>query len=173
MVDLGKMEKQSRQATDLLDRTAGVRLGQSGGMGSDVQYNINGLTGNSVRIFIDGIPIRNYGASFSLSSIPPSMIERVEVYKGVVPGQLAEDALGGAINVVLKKKTLKNLTTSYSYGSFNTHRWDLNGNYRDAKTGFTMRGSAFYNYSDNSYKVWGDQVYVTNPTTGKLDYVTA
>lgn len=173
MVDLGKMEKQSLQATDLLDRTAGVRLRQSGGMGSDVQYNINGLTGNSVRIFIDGIPIRNYGASFSLSSIPPSMIERVEVYKGVVPGQLAEDALGGAINVVLKKKTLKNLTTSYSYGSFNTHRWDLNGNYRDAKTGFTMRGSAFYNYSDNSYKVWGDQVYVTNPTTGKMDYVTA
>ena len=173
VVDLGKMEKMSMQSTDLLDRTAGVRLQQSGGMGSDVSYNINGLTGNSIRIFIDGIPIRNYGTSFSLSSIPPSMIERVEVYKGVVPGQLAEDALGGAINVVLKKKTRKNLSTSYSYGSFNTHRWDMNGNYREAKSGFTMRGSAFYNYSDNSYKVWGDQVYITNPVTGKMDYVTA
>lgn len=173
MVDLTKAAQQSFQATDLLDRTSGVRLRQSGGLGSDVQYNINGLSGNSIRIFIDGIPIRNYGSSFSLSNIPPSMIERIEVFKGVVPGQLAEDALGGAINVVMKKRNRKNLSTSYSYGSFNTHRWDMNANMRSAKTGLTFRGSAFYNYSDNNYKVWGDQVYVTNPVTGEMSYVKA
>lgn len=173
VVEMKKLEVQSFQATELLDRMSGIKLRQSGGMGSDVQYNINGLSGNSIRIFIDGIPIRNYGASFSLSSIPPSMIERVEVYKGVVPGHLAEDALGGAINVILKNKVRKNLSTSYSYGSFNTHRYDLNGNYRDAKTGLTVKGSAFYNYSDNNYKVWGDQVYVSNPVTGEMTYVKA
>ncbi|MCD7930525.1 MAG: TonB-dependent receptor plug domain-containing protein [Tannerellaceae bacterium] len=103
LIDAKKLEFQSIQTTELLDRTAGVRIRQSGGMGSDVQYNINGLTGNSIRIFIDGIPVRNYGSSFSLSSIPPAMIERIEVYKGVVPAHLSEDALGGAINVILKK----------------------------------------------------------------------
>ena len=173
VVDLNKLETQSFQATELLDRTSGVKLRQSGGMGSDIQYNINGLSGNSIRIFIDGIPIRNFGSSFSLSSIPPSMIERIEVYKGVVPAQLAEDALGGAINVIMKNKVQKNLSVSYSYGSFNTNRVDLNGNYRDDKTGFTVRGSAFYNYSDNDYKVWGDQIYITNPITGEMDYITA
>lgn len=172
-VDVSKAAKQTLQATDLLDRTSGVRLRQSGGLGSDIQYNINGLSGNSIRVFIDGIPIRNYGSSFSLSNIPPSMIERIEVFKGVVPGQLAEDALGGAINVVMKKRNRKNLSTSYSYGSFNTHRWDMNANYRSAKNGLTFRGSAFYNYSDNNYKVWGDQIYITNPITGEMDYVTA
>ena len=173
VVDLKKLETQSIQAADLIDRTAGVRLRQSGGMGSDIQYNINGLSGSSIRVFIDGIPIRNYGSSFSLSSIPSSMIERVEVYKGVVPGKLAEDALGGAINIILKNKARKNLSASYSFGSFNTHRADLNFNYREAKTGFSARGSAFYNYSDNNYKVWGDQIYVTDPMTGEMDYITA
>lgn len=173
LIDTRKMESQSIQTTELLDRTAGVRIRQSGGMGSDIQYNINGLTGNSVRIFIDGIPIRNYGSSFSLSSIPPAMIERIEVYKGVVPGELAEDALGGAINVILKKANISSLTTSYSYGSFNTHRWDMSANYRNSKSGFMASGSAFYNSTDNSYKVWGDQIYITDPKTGEMDYITA
>ena len=92
------------QTTELLGRTAGLKIRQTAGLGSELSYNLNGLTGNSVRIFIDGIPMRNYGRSFSLSSIPPSMIERIEVYKGVLPTELSEDALGGGINVVLKKR---------------------------------------------------------------------
>ena len=175
VLDMKALDVQSVQADELLDRTAGVRIRQSGGMGSQTNYNINGLSGSSVRIFIDGIPIRNYGASFSLSSIPPAQIERIEVYKGVVPAHLSEDALGGAINVVLKKtKGMRNrLSASYSYGSFNTHRGDVDGSYRNEKTGFTVEGSVFYNYTDNDYKVWGDQVYVSKPPSWQLDYITA
>lgn len=173
VVSMKKATLSSLLSSELLDRTAGIKLRQSGGFGSEIQYNINGLSGNSVRVFIDGIPIRNYGSSFSLSSIPTSMIDRIEVYKGVVPAYLSEDALGGAVNIVLKESSLTNLSTSYSYGSFNTHKWDMNGNYRNDSTGFTVGGSAFYNYTDNNYKVWGDQIYITDPESGKINYVTA
>jgi outer membrane receptor protein involved in Fe transport len=156
------VEQQSIQANELLDRSAGVRIRQNGGLGSNIQYNINGLSGNSIRIFIDGIPIASYGPSFSLNSIPTSMIERIDVYKGVVPAHLSDDALGGAINVVLKKTIQNMLTASYSFGSFNTHQANINGGYRNKKNGFTARASTFYNYSDNSYKVWGDKIYVTD-----------
>ncbi len=166
------IEIQSVQANELLDQVAGVRIRQDGGMGSRVRYNINGLSGNAIRIFLDGIPIENYGRSFSLSSIPTSLIERIEVYKGVVPAELGNDALGGAINVVSKKASANSLSTAYSFGSFNTHQWGVNGNYRNRKNGITVRGSAFYNYSDNNYKVWGDQVYLTN-SKGKIEYVEA
>lgn len=164
---------QNIQTTELLGRSAGVKIRQTAGLGSDISFNLNGLTGNSVRIFIDGIPIRNYGRSFSLSTIPPSMIERIEVYKGILPSELSEDALGGGINVVLKKDMKTNLTTSYSYGSFNTHQWDLNANYRNRKNGLTVNLSSFHNHTDNNYKVWGENVYVTNNTTGEYDYVVA
>jgi outer membrane receptor protein involved in Fe transport len=158
VVETRKMAVQSVQTTELLDRTAGVKIRQEGGLGSRMNYTINGLSGEAVKVFIDGVPARNYGASFSLSSIPPALIERIEVYKGVVPGYLSEDALGGAINVVLKKRRTNSLSTSYSFGSFNTHQWNASGNYR-SKTGLTVDASVFYNYSDNNYKVWGNDIY--------------
>lgn len=175
VVETQNLALQNIQTSELLDRTAGIRIRQSGGMGSSHDFNINGLSGNSVRIFIDGVPIRNYGASFSISSIPPSQIERIEVYKGVIPTHLSEDALGGAVNVVLKKdaRTQKSLLASYSFGSFNTHQGNINGSYRNARSGFTVMASSFYNYSDNNYRVWGEQVFVSEPPTWSLQYVKA
>lgn len=167
------VEQQTIQTNELLDRSAGVKVRQTGGLGSNVQYNINGLSGNSIRIFIDGIPISSYGPSFSLNSIPTSMIERIDVYKGVVPAHLSDDALGGAINVVLKKSMQNMATASYSFGSFNTHQANINGGYRNKKNGITARASTFYNYSDNSYKVWGEKIYLTDISTGKVQKVTA
>lgn len=175
VVETQQMALQSVQTMELLDRTAGVRIRQNGGMGSANQFTINGLSGNSVRVFIDGIPVRNYGSSFSLSSLAPEQIERIEVYKGVVPAHLSEDALGGAINVVLKKniRSKNSVVASYSFGSFNTHQANINANYRNDSTGFTVLGSAFYNYTDNNYEVWGDQVFVSEPPSWSLQYVKA
>ncbi|MEP3837523.1 MAG: TonB-dependent receptor [Algibacter sp.] len=146
------------QTNELLNTTVGVKLRQNGGLGSNVEYSLNGLSGNSVSIFIDGIPMSMYGSSISLNSIPPSMIKHIEVYKGVIPGHLADDALGGAINIVLKKGTKTMFNASVSYGSFNTFQTNFNGLYRFEKTGFTVKASAFHNYSDNDYKVWGPTI---------------
>lgn len=160
------------QTNELLDRTAGVRIRQNGGLGSEVQYNINGLSGNAVRIFIDGIPISTYGSSFDLNSIPPAMIERIEVYKGVVPGYLSDDSLGGAINIVMKNSFKNNFNVSSSYGSFNTVQTNFSGLYRMEKSGLTVKASGFLNYSDNDYEVYGKNVYNILPN-GQLDYVRA
>lgn len=173
VVSTKELALQSLGTTEILDRSAGVKIRQSAGLGSDINFNLNGLSGNSVRVFIDGIPIRNYGKAFSLSSIPPSMIERIEVFKGVLPGELTEDALGGGINVILKKENKNSLTAAYTFGSFNTHQADIQGNYYHEKTGINTQLSAFYTYTDNNYDVYGDNVYVVNPQTGKVKYVTA
>ncbi|MCC9070658.1 TonB-dependent receptor [Flavobacterium sp. F-65] len=157
VIETQKMALQSIQTNELLDRSAGVRIRQDGGLGSKIDYNINGLSGNAVKVFIDGIPASNFGSSYSLNSIPPALIDRIEVYKGVVPANLSEDALGGAINIILKKKTRNSLVTSYSLGSFNTHQWNIASNYRK-ENGFTVDASAFYNYSDNNYEVWGKSI---------------
>lgn len=149
------------QTNELLNTTVGVKIRQNGGLGSDVSYSLNGLSGNSVRIFIDGIPISTYGNSFNLNSIPPSMIKQIEVYKGVVPGHLADDALGGAINIMLHNDAKTNFNASVSYGSFNTLQANVNGLYRVEKSGFTVKASLFHNYSDNDYKVSGRSVVVT------------
>ena len=150
----------------------GVKVRQNGGLGSSVNYNLNGLSGNSIKIFIDGIPISTYGSSFDLNSINPAMIDRIEVYKGVVPGELADDALGGAINIIMKKNRSNNLNASVSRGSFNTTQANFNGTYNAKNSGFFARASAFYNYSDNDYEVWGKFVRNILPN-GRYDYVRA
>lgn len=171
-IPMRDLKMQSLQANEVLDQSAGVRIRQDGGMGSHVHYNINGLTGSSVRLFIDGVPLESFGSSFSLNSIPVNMIKRIEVYKGVVPPHLSSDALGGAINVVLdRNQGSHNLDFSYSVGSFNTHSANVNGSYR-SNSGLTLSGSAFYNYSDNNYRVWGEEVFTTD-RTGKIERITA
>lgn len=170
IIDTKEASLRNLQTNELLNRTVGVRVRQSGGIGSSATYNLNGMSGRAIGIFIDGIEISTYGSSFNLNNIPPAMIERIEVYKGVLPAHLAGDFLGGGINVILKKGAVQNnITASASYGSFNTQQTDLSGMYRDPKTGLTLRGSGFYSYSDNDYEVWGKFVRNEQPNGQMLE----
>lgn len=164
-VDTRDLQIKSAEINEVLDKIPGLRVRSNGGLGSRTHYNINGLSGRAVRLFIDGVPAESFGSSYSISSIPVSLIERVDVYKGVVPIEFGNDAMGGAINIVTKQFTKnhsqnKSLNISYSYGSFNTHKADLTGSWRNDKTGITTRLSAFYNYSDNNYWVWSDDIKI-------------
>lgn len=141
---------------ELLDRAVGVRVRQNGGEGAPIEYNLNGMSGSTIGIFLDGLEISTYGSSFNLNNIPPAMIERIEVYKGVLPSHLSGNYIGGAINVIMKKDaSANNLSAAISYGSFNTYKADLGALYRDNKSGFTSRISGFYSHSDNNYEMWG------------------
>lgn len=141
---------------ELLDRAVGVRVRQNGGEGSPIEYNLNGMSGSTIGLFLDGIEISTYGSSFNLNNIPPAMIERIEVYKGVLPSHLSGNYIGGAINVIMKKDaSANNINAAVSYGSFNTYRADVGGLYRNQKSGFTTRISGFYSHSDNNYEMWG------------------
>jgi outer membrane receptor protein involved in Fe transport len=164
-VDTRDLQVKSAEINEVLDKMPGLRVRSDGGLGSRTHYNINGLSGRAVRLFIDGVPAESFGSSYSISSIPVSLIERVDVYKGVVPIEFGNDAMGGAINIVTKQFTKnhsqnKSLNVSYSFGSFNTHKADLTGSWRNDKTGITTSLSAFYNYSDNKYWVWSDDIKI-------------
>lgn len=140
-------------AKELLNRVSGVRVSEEGGLGSDLNFSLNGFSGDQVKFFLDGIPMDNFGSSLGINNIPVNTIERIEVYKGVVPVWLGTDALGGAVNIITNQQD-NFLDASYSFGSFNTHRVSLNGAHTNDKSGFTFRGNINYNYADNNYKVW-------------------
>ena len=142
----------------VLNRTAGVRVREEGGMGSDFNFAINGLSGKAVKFFIDGIPMEVMGSAMSLNNIPVNLAERMEVYKGVVPVSLGSDALGGAVNIITSQNVNNYLDASYSYGSFNTHRLALTGQYTTAK-GLIVKASGFANYSDNNYLMRGMEIW--------------
>lgn len=152
-IDAKPLHNSSQDINQVLGKTAGVRVREDGGLGSSFNFSLNGFSGRQVKLFLDGIPMDNFGSSLSLNNIPINLADRIEVYKGVVPIWLGADALGGAVNVVTNTKTQRYLDVSYSYGSFNTHRSAVSAGYTDEKTGLTVLGNLFQNYSDNNYWV--------------------
>ncbi len=163
VVDARKLHHTNLDLGHALDRVSGVRVRESGGVGSRMNFSLNGFSGKQIKFFIDGIPMDDFGSSFQLNNIPINLAERIEVYKGVVPIGLGADALGGAVNIVTKNVQKNYVDASYSYGSFNTHRTVINTAYV-AESGFTVQVNAFQNYSDNNY--WVD-VDVADIQTGK------
>lgn len=151
-VNLKMVHNTSADLNQVLNRTTGVRVRETGGMGSDFNFSLNGFSGNQVKFFLDGIPIDSYGSSFTLNNIPVNLAERIEIYKGVVPVELGSDALGGAINIITNQSVKRYIDASYSVGSFNTHKLAINTRF-SGKKGFVANINAFGNYSDNSYKV--------------------
>ncbi|MGS2737865.1 TonB-dependent receptor domain-containing protein [Sinomicrobium sp. M5D2P17] len=152
VVDAKKLHHTTLDMGHALDRVSGIRVRESGGVGSQMNFSINGFRGRQVRFFVDGIPMDDFGSSFQLNNIPVNLAQRIEVYKGVVPVGLGSDALGGAVNIITNTYDKSHLDASYSYGSFNTHRSMVNAVYV-AKSGFIAQINAFQNYSDNNYKM--------------------
>jgi outer membrane cobalamin receptor len=161
-VDVKQLHNTAMDLSHALDRVSGVRIRESGGVGSGFNFSLNGFTGRQVKFFIDGVPMENFGSSFQINNIPVNLAERIEVYKGVVPISFGADALGGAVNIVTGKQQSNYVDASYSYGSFNTHKSCVNAGYT-AANGFTAQLNLFQNYSDNNYYV---DVDVADLSTG-------
>lgn len=144
---------------ELVNRASGIKVRQEGGVGSDFDLSINGMSGNSVRYFIDGVPLETKGSEVSLANLPVNIIDHIEMYKGVVPSYLGSDALGGAINIVTKKEKKNYLDVSYGIGSFHTHKADMNAQIVFPKSGIIVRPTVGVNYSKNDYMMKGVEVW--------------
>lgn len=160
-IDVRSMISSLNSLNGIVDRTAGVKVREEGGVGSDFDLMINGMSGNSVRYFLDGVPLDTKGSNVTLANLPVNLIDRVEIYKGVVPTWLSSDALGGAVNIVTNRKKTNYLDVSYGFGSFHTHKADLNGQYI-FKNGLAIRPTFGMNYSKNDYmmrdvEVWDEE----------------
>jgi outer membrane cobalamin receptor len=164
-IDVTALQNLNMDVNTVLNRTTGVRIRQEGGLGSDFSFSLNGFTGNQVRFFIDGIPSDYLGAALGFNNIPVNIVDRIEVYKGVVPVSLGADALGGAVNVITNDNTKNFLDVSYSYGSFNTHQASLAGR-AIFKNSTVLNASGFFNYSDNNYKIDASTI---DDSTGKIN----
>lgn len=150
-IDTRKLANTTADLNQVLNRSTGVKVREQGGMGSDFEFSVNGLSGSAVKFFIDGVPLDIMGSAMSLNNIPVSLADHIEVYKGVAPIELGSDALGGAVNIVTNKSVSNYLDFSHSYGSFQSNQSALNAQYVHQPTGLVFKASGFFNYSKNNY----------------------
>ena len=165
-VDAKELENTTKTLSEALAKAPGMKIRESGGVGSDMAVTMDGFSGKHVKVFIDGVPQEGVGSSFDINNIPVNFADHIEVYRGVVPVGFGSDAIGGVINIVTPKRQRRwFLDASYSYGSFNTHKTYVNFG-QTLANGLKYEINAFQNYSDNNY--WVDAP-VEDFATGGID----
>jgi outer membrane receptor protein involved in Fe transport len=122
VIDAMRLTGRGLTLDEALQRVTGMQVRRSGGLGSASIFHVRGLEGNRVQVYIDGNASNIAGNAFSLDNIPMALVERVEVYKGVVPARFGGDGLGAAINVVIRDFPRGYDDASYTFGSFGQHQ---------------------------------------------------
>ncbi len=153
VIDTRRAKQQTADLGEVLARTQGVTVRRDGGLGSSTRFALNGLYDNQVRFFVDGVPLDLAGYSSGIADVPVNLVDRVEIYRGVVPIRFGADALGGAVNLVSDQSYRNHLVASYQVGSFGTHRVSVEGRYHDAPSGLVAGGAAFFDVAQNNYDV--------------------
>jgi outer membrane receptor for ferrienterochelin and colicin len=82
---------------DVLKRVPGVTVSGNGGRGSEVR--MRGLGGGYTQILVNG---EKAPPGFSLDSLAPDLIERIEVLRAA-SAEFSTQSIAGTINIVLKK----------------------------------------------------------------------
>lgn len=151
VLGLRQLEGTASNINDVLSRTAGVTIRNTGGVGSASRISVRGLEGKRMGVYIDETAMGQLSDYVSLNDVPTDMIERIEIYKGIVPYRFGGSALGGAVNVVTKEYPPVYLDASYEIASFNTHKVNMVFKRSDADAGLQFGIGGCLTYSDNDY----------------------
>lgn len=86
---------------DVLEQQNNIRINQDQVLGSSLK--IQGLSGQNVKILIDGVPvIGRLNGNVDLSQINLQNVERIEIVEGPLAVAYGSDALAGTINIISK-----------------------------------------------------------------------
>ncbi|GHV37394.1 catecholate siderophore receptor CirA [Synergistales bacterium] len=109
---------ETQSLPDMLERVPGLHVTRSRGRGAYTVASVRGSTSAQVAVYVDG-SLQNLGseAAVDLSAIPVSEVDRIEVYRGVIPARFAEAGLGGVINIITRAPAAQKTTVSVGIGS--------------------------------------------------------
>ena len=135
----------------ILAKTVGVTIRSTGGVGSASRLSVRGLEGKRIGFFIDEAPMNDQSDFLDLNDIPVDMIDRIEIYKGVVPSKFGGSSMGGAVNIVLKEYPDHYADLSYTRESFNVNKAQTVFKRNLRGSGLVLGVGGGYTYADNSY----------------------
>ena len=107
VIDLRRIEAQGAvNLQELMEQEMNIRVSQDNVLGSSM--SVQGLSGENVKILIDGVPVvGRMNGSVDLSQINLNNIERVEIVEGPLSVNYGTNALAGTINLITKKNKKK------------------------------------------------------------------
>ncbi|ACF13452.1 TonB-dependent receptor plug [Chloroherpeton thalassium ATCC 35110] len=173
VIDAEEIRGRATAIEAILTKATGIKIRKTGGLGSASRINIHGLEGKGITILIDGNPLNSPEGNFTIDEIPIDLIERIEVYKGVVPARFGGDGTGGVVNIIFREFEYDYLDVSYQRGSYNTNRATWTFKKVFPELGMEVSTGGFFNKADNDYTFespYQDGVMITRDHDEFLSY---
>lgn len=132
---------------DVLLNEMNVTIAQDNALGSSIQ--IQGVSGQNVKILIDGVPvIGRQAGNIDVSQLNIYNVERIELIEGPMSVNYGTDALAGTINIITKSK----LNHKWE-GGVNTYyetigKYNINANAGYHKGAHTLLAGGARNFFD-------------------------
>ncbi|MEN8927234.1 MAG: TonB-dependent receptor, partial [Flavobacteriales bacterium] len=125
---------------ELMEQEMNVRVSQDQFLGASM--SVQGLSGENVKILIDGVPVvGRLNGNVDLSQINLTNIERVEIIEGPLSVNYGTNALAGTINLITKKNKKKFTAAANAYyetiGQYNV---DGSVNFANKKHSLAING---------------------------------
>jgi outer membrane receptor for ferrienterochelin and colicins len=135
--------KGSNNLREVLMTETNINLSQDNILGSGI--SINGVSGQNVKILIDGVPvIGRLNGNVDVSQINMNNVTQVEIIEGPMSTIYGTDALGGVINIITDDATCER----FEFGA--------NSYYESAGLGtYNFDGSARLNIDDFNFSLNG------------------
>ncbi|MEM6735333.1 MAG: TonB-dependent receptor [Bacteroidota bacterium] len=155
VIETKEVKLQSADLGEVMAKTEGIGMQRAGGLRFNTRFALNGLSDDQIRFFFDEIPLNFTPCAFGIANVSINAINRIGMYKGVVPIQFDADALGGAVNLVSPTIFYEGIagSISYQYGSFNTHRVANHLSYASDNSWLSIATGGFFDYTDNNYEI--------------------
>jgi len=111
---LGKEEMDEENAIrpanimSLIGDISGIQIQQSSAVSGNANVRIQGLEGRYTQVLRDGMPLfEGFSGNFGLLTIPPLDLKQIELVKGSASTLYGGGAIGGLINLISKRPTVK------------------------------------------------------------------
>lgn len=118
---------------------AEINFKSNNGHANETAVILNGLSGNHVKIMIDGVPVEGrINGNLDLSQINLDQIERIEIIEGPTSVVYGTNALGGVINIITKKQQHKKLDVGIKLFYETVGQYNVSG-----RLGFKHKKSTF------------------------------
>jgi len=112
---------------DVLTNELNIRISNDNILGSGM--SLQGLSGQNVKILIDGVPvIGRLDGEIDLSQINLNDVERIEIVEGPLSVNYGSNALAGTINIITKKESAQKMTVGITTYTENIGTYNFNVN---------------------------------------------
>jgi len=155
---------------DVLKNESNIRISQDNILGSST--SIQGLSGQNVKILIDGVPvIGRLGGNIDLSQINLNDIERIEIIEGPLSVEYGTNALAGTINLITNTKAPKEPSADINTYWETVGQYNVDGRFNHPMKNGNINISAGRNFfdgwspTDNFLEVPREQIADFNRTS--------